>query len=164
MTSTPDQAAITHALPGVWALGASNLADWTDGARRDIEFRFEVEGGDPLVVLEEQSFTGPEGRARLVAIVSRLVGGSFVSKGRGLLRGGGSRWTVGGLGPDGAVMVLRILHPRGGQDGLLVLVRRDAGVRELRSAIAMDAARYGIGPEDFASLTWLELVDRASTT
>jgi hypothetical protein len=155
MSTAVDQASIAHALPGTWDLGASNLVDWTDGARRDPEFRFELETEDPLVVVEEQSFTTADGKPRSLAIVSRFLGGSFASKSRGLLRGGGNRWTIGGAAPDGSVVVLRILHPRGGQDGLLVLVRRDTGLREVRSMIAADAAAYGIGPEDFGSLTWL---------
>lgn len=162
MTSTLDQAVVAQVLPGSWVVGASNIADWTDGDREEAEFRFELDDADPLVVLEEQTFRTADGKSRTIAMVSRFSGGTFLSKGRGLLRGGGSRWRLGGVSADGSIALIRMIHPRGGQDGLLLLVRQGFPIGELRRTVASDAAAYGVGPEDFASLSWLDRDDGLS--
>jgi hypothetical protein len=157
MPTTLDQDTIADALPGTWRIGATNIVDWLDGERRDPVLRFEVIGTAPLAVSEQQTFASPEGRSRLLSIQSEWVDGVFRSKGRGILKSGASRWRVGGLSGDRSVLVIRVATVRDGQDGLLVLVRADAAASELRSMIATRSDEFGIGPEDFASLSWLDL-------
>lgn len=151
-----DQEAVAEALPGTWRIGATNIVDWLDGERRDPMFRFEVTESAPLTISEEQAFTTPDGKNKVVAIQSEWVDGVFRSKGRGILKSGASRWRLGGLSDDRSVMIIRVATVRGGQDGLLVLVRPDTA-SELRSMIATRSDEFGIGPEDFASLSWLDL-------
>ncbi|HEU4848936.1 MAG TPA: hypothetical protein VFS93_00840 [Terrimesophilobacter sp.] len=157
MPTTLDQETIAEALPGSWRVGATNIVDWLDGDRRDPVFRFEVSETTPLAISEEQEFTSPEGKSRLITIQSEWVDGVFRSKGRGILKSGASRWRLGGMSEDRSVLVIRVATIRGGQDGLLVLVRSDAASGELRSMIATRSDEFGLGPEDFASLSWLDL-------
>lgn len=156
MPTTLDQGTTADVLRGTWGLGATNVVDWLDGARRDIVIQFDVETSNPLTVTEVQTFTSADGRDRAVTIESEWVDGVFRSRGRGLLRTGATRWRVGGVNGDHTILVIRVATVRGGQDGLLVLVRADGANGELRSTIATRSADFGIGPEDFASLTWLE--------
>lgn len=157
MPTTLDQGTTADVLRGTWGLGATNVVDWLDGSRRDIAITFEVETSDPLTVAERQEYTSHDGKDRLVTIESEWVDGVFRSKGRGILRTGATRWRVGGVSDDRTILVLRVATVRGGQDGLLVLVRADARSGELRSTIATRSHDFGIGPEDFASLSWLDL-------
>ena len=156
MPTTLDQGTTADVLRGTWGLGATNVVDWLDGARRDVAIRFDVDTSDPLTVTEIQKFTSAEGKDRSVTIESEWGDGVFRSRGRGLLRTGATRWRVGGGSSDHSSLVLRVATVRGGQDGLLVLVRADAAPAELRSVIATRSADFGLGPEDFASLSWLE--------
>ncbi len=157
MPTTLDQETVARALPGTWRIGATNVVEWIDGERLDPVLRFEVSEPDPLVISEEQEFVSPDGKSRRISIQSEWVDGIFRSKGRGILKSGASRWRLGGLSADGSVAVIRVATVRGGQDGLLVLVRSDAMTSELRSMIATRSDEFGIGPEDFASLSWLDL-------
>ncbi len=156
MPTTLDQGTTADVLRVAWCLGATNVVDWLDGARRDVAIQFDVESSNPLTVTEVQTFTSADGKDRAVTIESEWVDGVFRSKGRGLLKTGATRWRVGGVSSDHAILVLRVATVRGGQDGLLILVRADAATDELRSIIATGSADFGLGPEDFASLTWLE--------
>lgn len=148
---------IENILEGEWHIGASNIDPWVNGTRRDSLFRFSIEQASPLIVTEEQVFTSKDGKERRTALTSRYTDGEFISKGRRVL-GTMSRWSIGGAAPDGAIIVIRLAHERGGQDGLLVLVRREEKRSELRTTIATQAEDYGVGPEDFASLTWLPAI------
>lgn len=156
MPTSLDQGTTAQVLEGNWVLGATNIVDWLDGTRLDAAFRFEVQSSDPLSVAEQQAYTSADGKDRVISIESEWVDGVFRSKGRGILRTGATRWRVGGVSDDRAILVLRIATVRDGQDGLFVLVRPDAVPTELRSTIATRAEEFGIGPEDFASLSWLD--------
>ncbi|MEO6942055.1 MAG: hypothetical protein ABI238_01015 [Terrimesophilobacter sp.] len=154
MSITLDQAEIARVLEGAWAIGASNILYWVDGTRRDTQLTFTVASVDPLVFLEEQAFTASDGKGRRIALTNRYIKGEFISKGRRILATM-SRWSIGGMGADGTILVIRMTHAQGGQDGLLVIVRKDARDGELRATIAKHSERFGLGPEDFASLSWL---------
>lgn len=155
MPTTLDQNTVATILPGSWRVGATNIVSWLDGERSNVMFRFDVQNENPLSIAEHQSFTTADGKDRVISIYSEWVDGVFRSKGRGLLKTGATRWRMGGVSADHAVMILRVATVRGGQDGLLVLVRDGDDHEELRSRIASSAADLGIGPEDFASLSWL---------
>lgn len=148
-----DQSVIADTLVGEWRIGASNISDWVNGARRDALFRFTKEQDSPLVMAEVQEFTTKDGKKRRVERTSRLVGGEFISK-SGRIVGTMSRWSVGGVDADRGIFVVRITDARGGQDGLIVLLRESAAVGELRSIIANKSVEFGLGAEDFASLSW----------
>lgn len=154
MSVTLDQAVIGRVLEGAWAIGASNIVQWVDGTRRDPQLTFTVAGDDPLVILEEQVFAASDGKERRIALTNRFHNGEFISRGRRIL-GTMSRWSIGGMASDKRIIVIRMTHAQGGQDGLLILVRKDARVAELRMTIATNSAEFGLGPEDFASLSWL---------
>ncbi len=149
-----DEAVIAKTLVGEWRIGATNIDEWVNGARRDTLFIFAIEQQSPLVIKEEQVYKVRDGKERRVALINRFSHGQFISKGRVLL-GGMSRWTIGGIDTENGIVLVRMTHTRGGQDGLIVLVRSDAPVDELRTIIAHQAGEFGIGPEDFASLTWV---------
>ncbi len=152
-----DQSVIADTLVGEWRIGASNIADWVNGARRDALFRFTKEQESPLVLTEEQVFTTKDGKERRVELTSRLVNSEFISKGRRIV-GTMSRWSIGGADVDRGIFVVRIVHAKGGQDGLIVLLRQNSQLSELRTTIANKSAEFGLGPEDFASLSWLPVV------
>lgn len=154
MGSANDVMGMEHLLEGEWRLGATNVDTWVNGTRRDALFRFSIEQESPLVITEEQVFTSREGKEKHTSLTSKYSHGEFIAKGRKIL-GTMSRWTVGGASPDGSIVVIRLTHERGGQDGLLVLVRSDHVRDDVRTTIATQADEYSIGPEDFASLTWL---------
>lgn len=154
MEITLSEALIAKTLVGDWCIGASNIDDWVNGARRDALLSFSLGQESPLILNEQQVFLAKDGKERKVVLINRFVDGHFVSKGRGII-GGMSRWSIGGLDVEGGILLVRMTHARGGQDGLLLLVRKDTSVEELRTTIARQAEDYGIGPEDFASLTWV---------
>lgn len=158
-----DQETVAGVLPGEWIVGATNVIEWLDDSRRDVIFRFEVVNASPLTIREHQSFTTREGKERQQSIQSEWVNGVFRSKGRGILRADATRWRLGGVSEDHSTLVLRVATVRGGQDGLIVLVRRDAVPDELRIMIATKSESFGVGPEDFASLSWLELPASAAS-
>lgn len=155
MGITLDQAEIARVLEGSWSIGASNIASWVDGSRREPHLRFTVAGSEPLVLLEEQTFVASDGKERTITVTNRFAHGRFTSKSRML--GPMSRWTLGGSDAESTVIVIRMTHERGGQDGLLVLVREDAQRTELRANVATNFERFELGPEDFASLSWLPM-------
>lgn len=157
MGQTLDEAGIARTLVGEWNMGASNIESWVDGSRRDASFRFAVEQESPLVISEEQVFTLKDGKERRNICTNQFHDGEFVSKMRRFL-GTMSRWSIRGVSDDGSILIIRMTHARGGQDGLMVMVRRNSEFDELRATLATQSDEFGLGPEDFASLTWLPLV------
>ncbi len=149
-----DEAVVASNLVGEWHIGASNIADWVNGARRDALLSFAIEQETPLVVKEEQVYIVKDDKERRVSLTNRFSHGQFVSKGRGIIAGM-SRWTIGGIDADNGILIVRMTHARGGQDGLIVLIRNDTPAEELRTIIAHQTDELGLGPEDFASLTWV---------
>ncbi|MEO7348776.1 MAG: hypothetical protein ABIW32_02780 [Terrimesophilobacter sp.] len=149
-----DQSVFAENLVGEWRIGASNIEDWVNGTRRDALFHFTKEQDNPLVLSEVQVFTTREGKARRIELTSRLVDREFISKGRRIV-GTMSRWFIGAVDSDHGIVVVRITHARGAQDGLIVLLRQNAPLSELRSTIANNSDGFGVGPEDFASLSWV---------
>lgn len=152
-----DQSVVATTLVGAWTIGASNIDQWVNGTRRDPLFRFAIEQESPLVFREEQTFTTNDGKDRRVTLTNHFVNGEFISRSR-RVAGSMSRWSIGGMDPDRGILIVRMTHARGGQDGLIVLVREDATLDELRATIATEADGFGVGPEDFASLSWLPFV------
>lgn len=149
-----DQSTIVHALAGEWRIGASNIDSWVNGTRRDCLFRFTIDQNSPHILTEEQVFTTTDGKERRLALTNRFAYGEFISKSR-RIGGTMSRWSVGGIDTDRGILLVRIIHERGGQDGLIALIRDEHTIAELRAIIAIDADKFSVGPEDFASLTWL---------
>lgn len=152
-----EQSMVATTLVGEWRIGATNLEQWVNGTRRDPLFTFALEQESPLVFAEKQTFTTKDGKDRSVTYTNRFVNGEFISRGR-RLSGSMSRWSIGGIDPDRGILIVRMTHSRGGQDGLIVLVREVATRSELRATIATESDFFGIGPEDFASLSWLPTV------
>lgn len=150
-----DEAIVAATLAGEWHIGTSNIDEWVNGTRRDVVIRFAVEKESPLVLTEEQTFTSKDGKERSVVLANRFVNGEFMSKSRRIVGGAVSRWSIGGIDTEHGILIVRMTHARGGQDGLIVLTRGNAESEELRTIIATRAVEFGIGPEDFASLTWL---------
>lgn len=148
-----DEAVVARNLVGEWRIGASNIGEWVDGSRRDAALSFTIAQETPLVIDEEQVFTIKDDKERRVLLTNRFLNGQFVSRGKGLIAGM-SRWTISGIDANNGILIVRMTHARGGQDGLIVLVRKDSQVEELRTIIARHAGDLGLGPEDFASLTW----------
>ena len=151
---------IADTLPGDWHVGATNLPLWLDGERHAVSFRFERESSDPLVIREQQDFTTTDGKAKVVVRVSRWQRGEFQVRASRLLGARSGRWSVIGVNGAGSVVVLKVEKSRGVQEGLLVLVRLGFDASELRSMVAASSGDFGLGPEDFGSLSWLEVAAR----
>lgn len=150
-----DVSSLGRLLPGSWHLRATNLPMWLTGERLSATFEYELVGEDPLVLGVAASYATPEGETRQVRGVARSAHDGFVSPGKGLRRMLSSRWSIAGASEDGSVVVIRFQKSRLSLDGLDVLVRSASEVGELRAMVAASTERFGLSPEDFASLSWL---------
>ncbi|MCC6270412.1 MAG: hypothetical protein IT190_03975 [Microbacteriaceae bacterium] len=149
-----DQSVIAHTLTGEWRIGASNIDPWVNGTRLDALFRFTIEQESPLILTEEQIFTTADGKERRLALTNHFAHGEFISKSR-RIGGTMSRWSIGGMDLDRGILIVRMTHARGGQDGLIVFVRDEESRSDLRATIAINSDEFSVGLEDFASLSWL---------
>jgi hypothetical protein len=157
MPNAPTAEFVAATLPGHWRLGATSLPEWLDGERQSVVFDFQVESEDPLVIVELQNFTTPEGKDRQITRVSQWQRGEFQSRGKGIRKALHGRWNVIGFSDDNSVAVLRVERSRGFQEGVLVLVRVGVDASELRSLVAASSDDLGLSPEEFGSLWWFDV-------
>lgn len=143
-------------LPGTWVLAATNFPQWLGGGNHDTTFTFELERQHPLVLRELVQYTTAENTVRQVVGTDAWHADGFTWRGKGRLRFAPRRWAVAGVSEDSTILVLRFSKSRAAQDGLDVLVREDHSYPELRRVIAHEAESFGVGSEDFASLTWFD--------
>ncbi|MFT4124087.1 MAG: hypothetical protein QM635_09670 [Microbacteriaceae bacterium] len=147
MTRDGDDSA--RLLAGNWRVAASSFLPHSVAASPVlVEFEPLSAGGR---LRETWRFRDERGRERTVRDVNRLRGQEFVR--RSSRRLGALRWRFEGLSEDGLVAVLGQRCARAAADDAHVLVRVGASV-DARTIVATQAARFGLGPERFASLSW----------
>ena len=150
-----DVATLQQVLPGRWTVKATNFPMWLSGERRDPAFEYVVLRDEPLVLADEVSYTEASGRTKSIRGVDRWNGRGFTWKMNGL-RGlfVKSRWEVAGVRQG--LVVLRFEDSVVSPAGVDVIVAEGLDASELRSVIAADPSSFGLGFEEFASLTWLD--------
>lgn len=156
MSTAPLLADPSILLPGAWSMLATNFPMWLTGETRDVRMTFEVVGEHPLTISEELSYATIDGQEVSVPSLNRLQGGLFIAKGSGMSRLFSSRWSVCGASSDSAIVVVRFEHSRLTPAGINILLRQGIPRPELRAEVAHNAAQFGLSPEDFASLAWLD--------
>jgi len=147
---------LARLLPGSWRLGATNLPIWLGGERRSPGFSYELKSTTPLVLRDEVTWTTAGVEKKRLG-VDRWKGADFVWRGNGILSLVTRRWSVAGASDDGGILVIRFSKAFGMHAGVDVLIRSDADATHLRSTVATASDTLGLGHEEFASLTWLDL-------
>lgn len=120
------------------------------------KFSYGLISRSPLVLSDDVSFLTRADERKHILGRDTFSKGRFVWRGKGLLGVVSSRWTVTGMGGDGAVVAIRFAKTIATPAGIDILVRDDAGV-EARSVVAGASTDFSLTPEDFASLTWLRV-------
>ncbi|MCU1549609.1 MAG: hypothetical protein JWR36_169 [Glaciihabitans sp.] len=156
-----DDAVLARLLPGGWLVAATNIPAWLTADRVGARYTWEVLSKDPLVLADDVSYDNPHGATQHILGIDTEVDGGFVWRGRGLQRFSSAHWSVIGVSDDSTLLTLRFSRSRATQAGVSVLLRVGTRPRELRAMIAHDTARFGLTPEDFATLTW---IDRHAST
>lgn len=160
MGETIDEARLRALLPGAWRVAATNVPMWLAGDRLNPTVTYEVLGESPLVLGDEVAYRAPDGGEHRLAGQNRWRHGRFVHRARSRLRLARSRWTVSGCSDDGTIAVVQFEPSRAIPDGVDVLVREDVHEPELRRVVARATGTFGLSPEEFGSLTWLEAAGR----
>ena len=147
-------------LPGTWIVAATNFPVWLSGQRREPRFDYRLISREPLVLSEDVAFTrGPgrhEGEKKHILGRDAFTGDEFVWRGTGVLRMLTSRWRVAGVSDDGSIVVIHSTKSIGTPSGVDVIVREGSLQPELRAVIAHATEDFGLTPEQFASLSWLD--------
>lgn len=155
MHTAPTAHQLAEVLPGSWRVRATNTQLWLDGRRSNPLITYAIASPNPLLLTGIEEFDAPDGRHKSIRGKSRHSHGVFSWRGSGILAGFAGRWKVAGIGGDSNILVVRYVKTRKAPSGIGVLVRDGVDLAELRADIAHNAAAYGLGPEDFATLTWL---------
>lgn len=150
-----DESTLAEILPGTWVIAATNFPMWLTGERQDPTFTYGLVSTDPLVLSDEVSFTTAEGEAKSILGQDTWRGEEFVWRGKGLLKVAKSRWTVTGTSEDHEVVAIHFTKSIATPAGIDIIVREGSAVPEIRAMLARDTERFGLTPEEFGSLTWL---------
>lgn len=151
-----DHRTLAQLLPGGWLVAATNIPVWLTPDRVGAKYSWEVIDTDPLVLDEVIGFENQAGVPQRIPGISHQVDGGFAWRGRRLQRFTRSHWSVIGISDDETVLAVRYIRSRATEAGVSVLLREGTPPRELRAMIAHDSARFGLTPEDFATLTWID--------
>jgi hypothetical protein len=156
MHTAPTSHQLAEVLPGSWRIRATNTQLWLDGRRTDPVITYAVASPSPLLLNDIEEFDAPDGKRKAIRGKSRLSKGAFSWRGSGFFAAHAGRWRVTGIAADSNIVVVSYFKTRIVPSGISVLVRDGVVVDELRTAIARNAASFGLGPEDFATLSWLK--------
>ncbi|MEP6480999.1 MAG: hypothetical protein ABJA94_03220 [Rhodoglobus sp.] len=156
MRALIDEQVLAQVLPGGWTIAATNLPMWLSGERQSPHFAYELLGESPLLLAGEVSYATAEGEQKQITGQDAWGDGEFSRRGKGLQRVFVSRWIVSGVSDDGAIVVLHYSKSLATPDGIDVLVRDGAGALEVRTTIARATEEFGLTPEEFGSLSWLQ--------
>jgi len=151
-----DEGTLADALPGTWAVAATNFPMWLTGTKLRPQFSYNLVTRSPLVLDDDVVYLDEEGAPRQISGVDKWNGHGFTWRGKGVLRLFASHWTVAGLSADRSVAVIRFSKSLATPAGVDVIVRVGTDTSELRATIAHATEDFGLTPEDFASLSWLE--------
>jgi hypothetical protein len=155
MRSTLDDQALADLLPGTWTVAATNFPMWLTGERREPIFTYELLATAPLTLADDVAYLTPEGEEKHILGRDRWAHEGFTWRGKGILRLFASHWAVAGVSDDRTVAAIHFTRSIGTPAGIDILVRAGVHHPELRAMIAGDTERFGLTPEDFASLSWL---------
>lgn len=155
MHTAPTVHQLVEVLPGSWRIRATNAKFWLEGRRSNPRITYAIASTSPLLLTDVEEFDAADGRRKTLRGKSRHSRGVFTWRGSGILAALSGRWRVTGIGERSDIVVVRYLATRMTPAGISVLVREGVEIDELRADIAHNATLYGLGPEDFATLTWL---------
>jgi hypothetical protein len=156
-----DDRGLAQLLPGGWLVAATNIPAWLTADRVGARYTWDLISRDPLVLSDDVSYDNQHGSTHHILGTDTRVDGGFVWRGRGLQRFSSTHWEVVGVSEDSTIVTLRFSRSRATQAGVSVLLRVGTPARELRAMLAHDTASFGLTPEDFATLTW---IDRHAST
>lgn len=152
-----DEEFLADLLPGFWSIGASNFPMWLRGDRTSPALEYERTGTEPLRFIDRVTYVSREGEPKLVQGIDTHGPNGFTWRGKGILKIFASRWQVIGAGADGSFAVIRFARTRVTPAGVDIISREGVDSMRLRTTIAAAPAEFGLSPEEFASLTWLEI-------
>ena len=143
-------------VPGTWRIRATNSPLWLTGERTSPTYSYTIVSSDPLRLTVDARWLAADGSEKHLPGTVRWKNGVFVWRGRWLRSFLRSRWAITGSSDDGNIVVIirfdkSAVTPR----GIDVIVREGVKVDDPRARVARSAARFGLTPEDFASLAWL---------
>jgi hypothetical protein len=128
---------------------------WLDGKRLKPVLNYEVLSTEPLVLKDTVEYETDEGVAKTILGRDKFNGTGFTWRGNGLLRLVASHWAVTGANAAGTVVAIQYDRTIATPAGIDILTPAGTPVPEVRTIVATDAAAYGLGLENFASLVWL---------
>jgi hypothetical protein len=158
MPSAPNDVLLSRLLPGTWRIGATNFPQWVSGDRSSPTFSYEIEKTSPLVLRETVAWTTADGSRKHLSATDRWEGNGFRRRGRGLSALLSSQWSVPGVSDDSSIAVIRFAKSLRSPAGVDVVVREGVESNSLRAAIAASPESFGLSHEEFASLTWFEIL------
>ena len=156
MPTTPQTADLSTILPGVWNVRSTNFAIWLTRERTSPRYSFELVSDNPLVLRDDVSHFAMDNQEKHVVGTDKWVDDHFVRRGKGFAAFTRARWTVTGTNDDHSVVAIKFEKTRFSVAGINVMVREGVEIGELRSVVARNTEQFGLTPEDFASLTWLD--------
>ena len=160
MRASLDEQALADLLPGAWIVAATNFPLWLSGQRRAPRLDYGLISREPLVLSDDVAFTmGPgkhEGKKKHILGRDAFKRDEFVWRGTGVLTLLTSRWRVTGVSDDGSIVVTHFTQSIGTPAGVNIIVREGAMQPEVRAVIAHATDDFGLTPEQFASLSWLD--------
>lgn len=156
MQAKPDEETLAKVLPGSWRIAATNFPMWLTGERHSPRFSYELLGEHPLVLSDDVSYFTAEGEEKHVLGQDTFAHDEFSWRGKKLLRLFVSRWSVSGVSEDGSIAVIHFSKSLATPAGIDIIVRDGVETPELRATIARATEEFGLSPEDFGSLTWLQ--------
>lgn len=130
---------------------------WLGGQRLVPTFTYEVKSSAPLVLKDTVGWKTTAGADKKLLGTDRWKHDEFVWRGRGMLALFASRWHVAGASEDGSILVIRFSKSIGTPAGLDVVIKEGADAANIRSAVATASDTLGLGHEEFATLSWLDL-------
>jgi hypothetical protein len=140
-------------LAGRWRVAASTVPWWSLDGRRSPEIEYSTLHSAPLRLRGVARYRSADGGAHQLEGIDEYRRGEFVWHGRGVRRLTPTRWRLTGISESAKVVVLQRDRSLGFAGGIDVLQRPDTRA-DARALVAGEASNYGIGLEQFASLSW----------
>lgn len=151
-----DEHLLEQTLPGSWFVVATNFPMWLTGRRLSPTFDYAPLGTAPLRLADTVGYLTRAGKPKRIVGTDVLRAGTFIWRGRGVLRLFASRWTVTALAADGSFAVIRFSRTIATPAGTDIIVRDLAALERVRELVSADPEAYGIPISEFEGLTWLQ--------
>ena len=156
MPTTPQYDELAKILPGVWNVRSTNFPMWLTRERKSPRFSYDLVSENPLTLRDDVSYLTADNAEKHIVGTDKWAHDHFVWRGKGLLKIARSRWSIAGGNDDHTALAIRFDKTMFTPAGLDIIVREGVEIAELRSLVARNAEQFGLTPEDFASLTWLD--------